>query len=256
MGPSTTLLCGLSRGARITCAPGNVGLRAPSTSAPPATKAPIVAVLNRRHRDRAGRGCASNARPPRARGAARSRAVRAAAAQPRRVRLSVRARSMPSGSRSRSATACSGSGGRRNPLPQPATANSDADPESSAARRLGCRAAIWLRRLARSTEVGGWDERYFSSASKTRICAGGCGRGGWEVAYEPSAVVEHARGCQHVAPALPHADRTSPFSMALSPRSDSPARGLALAVGGGVLLGPCRAGDRRARVAVVSPPQS
>jgi N-acetylglucosaminyl-diphospho-decaprenol L-rhamnosyltransferase len=53
-------------------------------------------------------------------------------------------------------------------------------------------AAIWLRRAALD-EVGGWDERYFMYVEDTDLCWR-LRRAGWEVAYEPSAVVVHAQG--------------------------------------------------------------
>ncbi len=53
-------------------------------------------------------------------------------------------------------------------------------------------AAVWLRRSALD-EVGGWDERYFMYLEDTDLCWR-LRRAGWEVAYEPSAVIVHAQG--------------------------------------------------------------
>ena len=53
-------------------------------------------------------------------------------------------------------------------------------------------AALWLRRSALD-EVGGWDERYFMYLEDTDLCWR-LRRAGWEVAYEPSAVIVHAQG--------------------------------------------------------------
>ena len=53
-------------------------------------------------------------------------------------------------------------------------------------------AAIWLRRAALD-QVGGWDERYFMYVEDTDLCWR-LRHAGWEVAYEPAAVVVHAQG--------------------------------------------------------------
>jgi N-acetylglucosaminyl-diphospho-decaprenol L-rhamnosyltransferase len=53
-------------------------------------------------------------------------------------------------------------------------------------------AAVWLRRQALDA-VGGWDERYFMYVEDVDLCWR-LGRAGWQVAYEPAAVVEHAVG--------------------------------------------------------------
>ena len=52
--------------------------------------------------------------------------------------------------------------------------------------------ALWLRRSALDA-VGGWDERYFMYLEDTDLCWR-LRRAGWDVAYEPSAVVEHVQG--------------------------------------------------------------
>jgi N-acetylglucosaminyl-diphospho-decaprenol L-rhamnosyltransferase len=53
-------------------------------------------------------------------------------------------------------------------------------------------AAVWLRRAALDA-VGGWDERFFMYVEDVELCWR-LRRGGWRVAYEPSAVVEHLLG--------------------------------------------------------------
>jgi N-acetylglucosaminyl-diphospho-decaprenol L-rhamnosyltransferase len=53
-------------------------------------------------------------------------------------------------------------------------------------------AAIWLRRTALD-DVGGWDERYFMYLEDADLCWR-LRRAGWDVAYEPSAVVDHEQG--------------------------------------------------------------
>jgi N-acetylglucosaminyl-diphospho-decaprenol L-rhamnosyltransferase len=53
-------------------------------------------------------------------------------------------------------------------------------------------AAVWLRRSALD-EVGGWDERYFMYLEDTDLCWR-LRRAGWDVAYEPSAVIDHEQG--------------------------------------------------------------
>ena len=68
----------------------------------------------------------------------------------------------------------------------------DADPTAPRLVDWVSGAAIWLRRTALD-EVGGWDERYFMYVEDTDLCWRLRGAG-WEVAYEPTAVVEHAQG--------------------------------------------------------------
>jgi N-acetylglucosaminyl-diphospho-decaprenol L-rhamnosyltransferase len=53
-------------------------------------------------------------------------------------------------------------------------------------------AAVWLRRAALD-DVGGWDERFFMYVEDVELCWR-LRRGGWRVAYEPAAVVEHLLG--------------------------------------------------------------
>jgi N-acetylglucosaminyl-diphospho-decaprenol L-rhamnosyltransferase len=53
-------------------------------------------------------------------------------------------------------------------------------------------AMLFLRRAA-LTSVGGWDERYFMYLEDTDLCWR-LRRAGWDVAYEPSAVVDHEQG--------------------------------------------------------------
>jgi len=68
----------------------------------------------------------------------------------------------------------------------------DADPSEPRLVDVVSGAAIWLRRSALD-EVGGWDERYFMYLEDTDLCWR-LRRAGWDVAYEPSAVVDHEQG--------------------------------------------------------------
>jgi N-acetylglucosaminyl-diphospho-decaprenol L-rhamnosyltransferase len=68
----------------------------------------------------------------------------------------------------------------------------DADPSAPRLVDVVSGAAIWLRRTALD-EVGGWDERYFMYLEDTDLCWR-LRRAGWDVAYEPSAVVDHEQG--------------------------------------------------------------
>ncbi len=68
----------------------------------------------------------------------------------------------------------------------------DADPSVPRLVDWVSGAALWLRRSALD-EVGGWDERYFMYLEDTDLCWR-LRRAGWEVAYEPTAVVVHAQG--------------------------------------------------------------
>jgi N-acetylglucosaminyl-diphospho-decaprenol L-rhamnosyltransferase len=68
----------------------------------------------------------------------------------------------------------------------------DADPSAPRLVDVISGAAIWLRRAALD-EVGGWDERYFMYLEDTDLCWR-LRRAGWDVAYEPSAVVHHEQG--------------------------------------------------------------
>jgi N-acetylglucosaminyl-diphospho-decaprenol L-rhamnosyltransferase len=68
----------------------------------------------------------------------------------------------------------------------------DADPAQPRLVDWVSGAAIWLRRSALD-DVGGWDERYFMYLEDTDLCWR-LRRAGWEVAYEPSAVVMHVQG--------------------------------------------------------------
>jgi len=68
----------------------------------------------------------------------------------------------------------------------------DADPSASRLVDVISGAAIWLRRAALD-DVGGWDERYFMYLEDTDLCWR-LRRAGWDVAYEPSAVVHHEQG--------------------------------------------------------------
>jgi N-acetylglucosaminyl-diphospho-decaprenol L-rhamnosyltransferase len=68
----------------------------------------------------------------------------------------------------------------------------DADPSAPRLVDVVSGAAIWLRRTALD-EVGGWDERYFMYLEDTDLCWR-LRLAGWDVAYEPSAVVHHEQG--------------------------------------------------------------
>jgi N-acetylglucosaminyl-diphospho-decaprenol L-rhamnosyltransferase len=68
----------------------------------------------------------------------------------------------------------------------------DADPLTPRLVDVVSGAAIWLRRTALD-EVGGWDERYFMYLEDTDLCWR-LRRAGWDVAYEPGAVIEHEQG--------------------------------------------------------------
>jgi N-acetylglucosaminyl-diphospho-decaprenol L-rhamnosyltransferase len=68
----------------------------------------------------------------------------------------------------------------------------DADPAISRLVDWLSGAAIWERRAALD-EVGGWDERYFMYLEDTDLCWR-LRHAGWDVAYEPSAEVEHVQG--------------------------------------------------------------
>jgi len=68
----------------------------------------------------------------------------------------------------------------------------DADPDVARLVDVVSGAAIWLRRSALD-DVGGWDERYFMYLEDTDLCWR-LRRAGWDVAYEPSAVIEHEQG--------------------------------------------------------------
>jgi N-acetylglucosaminyl-diphospho-decaprenol L-rhamnosyltransferase len=68
----------------------------------------------------------------------------------------------------------------------------DADPAAPRLVDVVSGAAIWLRRAALD-QVGGWDERYFMYLEDTDLCWRLRGTG-WDVAYEPAAVVVHEQG--------------------------------------------------------------
>jgi len=68
----------------------------------------------------------------------------------------------------------------------------DADPSLPRLVDVVSGAAIWLRRTALD-DVGGWDEGYFMYLEDTDLCWR-LRRAGWDVAYEPSAVVDHEQG--------------------------------------------------------------
>ncbi len=68
----------------------------------------------------------------------------------------------------------------------------DADPSAPRLVDVVSGAAMWLRRSALD-DVGGWDERYFMYLEDTDLCWR-LRRAGWDVAYEPAAVVHHEQG--------------------------------------------------------------
>ena len=173
-------------GVRVIRAPGNVGYSRAANLGTAATKAPIVAVLNPDTELEHGAAAAMSARL--------AHEPRLGAVGPRLRNLDgtdyPSARSMPS------IGVAIGHGilgmwWPRNRF----TARYrqlDADPTRPRLVDWVSGAAIWLRRSALD-EVGGWDERYFMYLEDTDLCWR-LRRAGWEVAYEPTAVVVHVQG--------------------------------------------------------------
>lgn len=171
---------------RVIRAPGNVGYARAANLGIASTKAPIVAVLN-----------PDTVVEPGAAGALLDRLLhepRLAACGPRLRNLDgsdyPSARSFPS------VPVAIGHGllglwWPRNPFTV-RYRQLDADPAAPRLVDWVSGAAVWLRRSALD-EVGGWDERYFMYLEDTDLCWR-LRRAGWEVAYEPSAVIVHAQG--------------------------------------------------------------
>ena len=132
-----------------------------------ATRAPVVAVLQRRHRRRAGHGGgdarrASTREPDLARGRARGCGTPTAPQYPS-------ARSHAVDRSTRSATGCSALVVPRRTASPAATASST--PTRTRPRDVDwvSGAAVWLRRDALDA-VGGWDERYFMYLEDVDLC--------------------------------------------------------------------------------------
>ncbi len=172
---------------RVVRSPGNVGYARAANLGIAATRAPIVAVLNPDLVLEPGAAKALVARL--------EREPRLAACGPRLRNpdgtVYPSARTMPS------IPVAVGHGAARavEPRRNRFTARYrqlDADPDVPRLVDVVSGAAIWLRRSALD-EVGGWDERYFMYLEDTDLCWR-LRRAGWDVAYEPSAVVHHEQG--------------------------------------------------------------
>lgn len=171
---------------RVVRAPGNVGYARAANLGTAATKAPIVAVLNPDTVLEAG--------------AARSSLDRLSG-EPRLAACGPRLRNLdgtdyPTGRSFPSIPVAVGHGllglwWPRNPFTV-RYRQLDADPGVPRLVDWVSGAAIWLRRAALD-QVGGWDERYFMYVEDTDLCWR-LRHAGWEIAYEPSAVVVHAQG--------------------------------------------------------------
>jgi GT2 family glycosyltransferase len=171
---------------RVVRAPGNVGYARAANLGAAATRAPIVAVLN-----------PDTVLEP---GTARSLCDRLVD-EPRLGACGPRLRNLdgtdyPTGRTFPSIPVAVGHGllglwWARNPFTV-RYRQLDADPSVPRLVDWVSGAAIWLRRAALD-QVGGWDERYFMYVEDTDLCWR-LRRAGWDVAYEPSAVVVHAQG--------------------------------------------------------------
>jgi len=183
---SVDTLCAAHPDVRVIRAPGNLGYARAANLGTAATKAPIVAVLNADTEIERGAAAAMLERM--------AHESRLGAVGPRLHNVDgsdyPSARSMPS------IGVAIGHGllglwwpknrftARYRQL--------DADPAQPRLVDGVSGAAIWLRRSALD-DVGGWDERYFMYLEDTDLCWR-LRRAGWEVAYEPSAVVMHVHG--------------------------------------------------------------
>jgi N-acetylglucosaminyl-diphospho-decaprenol L-rhamnosyltransferase len=184
-GSVDTLLAAHPR-VRVIRAPGNVGYARAANLGTAATKAPIVAVLNADTETERGAAAAMLERL--------AREPRLGAVGPRLLNLDrsdyPSARSMPS------IGVAIGHGllGMWRPNNRFTTRyrQLDADPARPRLVDWVSGAAIWLRRSALD-DVGGWDERYFMYLEDMDLCWR-LRRSGWEIAYEPSAVVVHVQG--------------------------------------------------------------
>ena len=239
---STTLLRRAPRRARRAPRPATSATPAPRTSGPRRRRRPIVAVLN-----------PDTELEPGAAGALLARfdggAARSAPCGPRIRNLDgtdyPSARIVPDDRRR-----------GRSRAPRPVVADEPVHGPVPAARRRSRRsarlvdwvsgAAIWLRRAALD-EVGGWDERYFMYLEDTDLCWR-LRHAGWDVAYEPSGVVDARAGREHVPPAVPHARRAPPVGVPLLEGPLHRRPGAAPAVRGRLLHAAGRDGDGGAHV--------
>lgn len=173
-------------GVRVVRAPGNVGYARAANLGTAAVRAPVVAVLNA------------------------DTVVEAGAAQALLGRLDREARLGAIGPRLRNSDGTDYPSARTMPSIPVAIGHGlvglwkpdnrftaryrqlDADPAVPRLVDVVSGAAIWLRRTALD-DVGGWDERYFMYLEDTDLCWR-LRRSGWDVAYEPSAVVDHEQG--------------------------------------------------------------
>ncbi len=171
---------------RVIRAPGNVGYARGANLGTAATKAPIVAVLNADTEIQPGAAAAMLKRL--------AHELRLGACGPRLHNLDgtdyPSARSMPS------IPVAIGHGllGLWWPTNRFTTRYRQLDADPAVPRLVDwvSGAAIWLRRSALD-QIGGWDERYFMYLEDTDLCWR-LRQAGWDVAYEPSAVVVHAQG--------------------------------------------------------------
>ena len=193
---------------RVVRAPGNVGYARAANLGTAATKAPIVAVLNPDTERRAGHGGRAAWRGS-STSRASARAVRGCATST--APTTRRPACFPS------IPVAIGHGllGLWWPTNRFTTRyrQLDADPPAPRLVDWVSGAAIWLRRAALD-DVGGWDERYFMYLEDTDLCWR-LRRAGWEVAYEPSGVVDARAGREHVAPPVPHAARAPSLGLAV-----------------------------------------
>jgi N-acetylglucosaminyl-diphospho-decaprenol L-rhamnosyltransferase len=171
---------------RVVTAPGNVGYSRAVNLGTAATRAPVIAVLNADTRLEPG---------------AASALVGLLGEEPRLAAAGPRIRNLdgtdyPSGRIFPSVVDAIGHGllGLWWPTNPFTTRYRQLDADPAAARLVDwlSGAAIWLRRSALD-DVGGWDERYFMYLEDTDLCWR-LRHAGWDVAYEPSAEVEHVQG--------------------------------------------------------------
>ena len=176
-----------------------------------ATRAPVVAVLERRHQARAGdRGCARRGR---------STPTRASPRAGRGLK-NLDGTDYPSARRlpsvfvavdARAARAC---GGRTTGTP-PSTGRLDVAPDEPRIVDWISGAAMWLRRGALD-EVGGWDERYFMYLEDVDLLLAAARRGLGDRVRTGRCRRSRAGG-EHRAAAVPDARRAPPFRVALRP---------------------------------------
>jgi N-acetylglucosaminyl-diphospho-decaprenol L-rhamnosyltransferase len=171
---------------RVVRAPGNVGYARAANLGAAATRAPVVAVLNV---DLVVEPGAAKALLDRIDHEARLGAIGPQLRNPDGT-VYPSARSLPS------IPVAVGHAvlGRWNPENRYSRRYRQLDDDPSTPRLVDVvsGAAIWLRRRALD-EIGGWDERYFMYLEDTDLCWR-LRLAGWDVAYEPSAVVHHEQG--------------------------------------------------------------